>query len=449
MSGTPDPARAGTDAPARTSVPPPHRLLGAPILPSIARLAAPGVVSAVFQTSVSIADTFFVGRLGTEALAGLALVFPMAMLLQMTSSGAMGGGVASAIARNLGGGRHDAARLLVVQALAIAVTLGCLFTLVMLGGGSGLYALLGGRGAVLVWLANTFAAMLRGSGNTLLPSVALSVGSLVHVPLSGALTLGWGPFPQLGIRGAAFAYLGGFGVSAVLMALILSRGALRPRAGDWRLQWSSLRDILRVGAVSSLSSIQNVAASVLLTGFVGAYGAASLAGYGVGVRMELLQFPVLFAIGQALLASVGVHVGAGQGERAKRIAWTGVALAMAVSATLGLSAALFPGAWMRVFSEDPAVIEAGSAYLRIVGPFYPLMAVGMVLYFASQGAGRVVAPVLAGTARLLVVIVGGVLVTALSGPPAGLFAVVALGFVTHGLLTAWAVRRTPWGAPRV
>ena len=384
MSSTPDPAHAGTDAPARTSVPPPHRLLGAPILPTIARLAAPGVVSAVFQTSVSIADTFFVGRLGTEALAGLALVFPMAMLLQMTSSGAMGGGVASAIARNLGGGRHDAARLLVVQALAIAVTLGCLFTLVMLGGGSGLYALLGGRGAVLshalaysqlvfggavlVWLANTFAAMLRGSGNTLLPSVALSVGSLVHVPLSGALTLGWGPFPQLGIRGAAFAYLGGFGVSAVLMALILSRGALRPRAGDWRLQWSSLRDILRVGAVSSLSSIQNVAASVLLTGFVGAYGAASLAGYGVGVRMELLQFPVLFAIGQALLASVGVHVGAGQGERAKRIAWTGVALAMAVSATLGLSAALFPGAWMRVFSEDPAVIEAGSAYLRIVGP---------------------------------------------------------------------------------
>ncbi len=443
-----------------------HRLLGAPILPTIARLAAPGIASAVFQTSVSIADILFVSRLGTDALAGLALVFPMVMLLQMTSGGAMGGGVASAFARSLGAGRPDMARRLVVQALAIATGAGLLTTLLMLTVGKSLYGLLGGHGemlrhalaysgllfcgAVLVWLVNTLAAMLRGSGNTLLPSLALSAGALVQVPLSGALTLGWGPFPRLGIQGPAIAYLCGFTVAGTVMALALSRGRGGPRAGDWQLQRNMLREILRVGAISSVSSVQTVLSSVILTGFVGSYGAAALAGYGVGLRMELLQIPILFSIGQALLASVGVHVGAGQAERAKRIAWTGVALAVAWSSLVGLSAALFPTAWMSVFSSDPAVVATGSQYLRIVAPFYPLLGVSMVLYFASQGAGHIVLPVLSGTVRLLVVIGGGVLVSLLAGPLAAVFTVISLGIATHALLTTWAVYRTPWtpGAER-
>src|SRR5258706_16245166 len=108
-------------------------LLHAPILPTLARLAAPGMALALFQTAVSVADTHFIGRLGTDALAGLALVFPMLMLLQMTSAGAMGGGVSSAIARALGAGNRDAARTLVAHALIIGVGGGLVFTLLLLG----------------------------------------------------------------------------------------------------------------------------------------------------------------------------------------------------------------------------------------------------------------------------------------------------------------------------
>src|SRR6476646_9925940 len=171
-------------------------LLSAPIAPTLARLAAPGIVLALFQTAVSVGDTYFVGRLGTDSLAGLALVFPMVMLLQMTSAGAMGGGVSSAVARSLGAGNPDAARKLVVHALVIAVCGGLVFTLLLLGLGRGLYSLLGGRdeslaqalayshvlfgGAVLVWLANTLASLLRGSGNTLAPALALAGAALVQ-----------------------------------------------------------------------------------------------------------------------------------------------------------------------------------------------------------------------------------------------------------------------------
>ncbi|HEX7384994.1 MAG TPA: MATE family efflux transporter, partial [Burkholderiaceae bacterium] len=190
-------------------------LLAAPIAPTLARLAAPGIVLALFQTAVSVADTYYVGRLGTESLAGLALVFPMVMLLQMTSAGAMGGGVSSAVARALGAGHRDSARTLVVHGLAIGIGGGLAFTLLLLVFGRDLYRLLGGRGesleqalaysdllfsgAVLVWLANTLASVLRGSGNTLTPALAFAGAALVQIPLSGALTLGWGPFPRLGI----------------------------------------------------------------------------------------------------------------------------------------------------------------------------------------------------------------------------------------------------------
>jgi putative MATE family efflux protein len=437
-----------------------QRLLEAPVLAAIARLAAPGLALAAFQSAASIADTHFVGRLGTDALAGLALVFPLVMLLQMTSAGAMGGGVSSAVARALGGGDEAAARRLVAHALVIALAVGLGFTVLFLFLGKPLYGLLGGAGraleqaiaysdvlfagAALVWLANTFAAALRGSGNTALPAAVLTATALLQIGLSGALTLGWAPFPALGIRGTAAAYIGAFGLAAVAMGASLWAGALRPRAGDWRLEWRLFREILRVGALSSLSSLQTVLTAVVLTGCVGAFGTAALAGYGVGVRLELLQVPIVFAIGQALVVLVGTNIGAGRIERAKRIAWAGTAAAMAVSLAIGLAAALAPAVWIRIFSDDPGVLAAGSLYLRIVAPLYPLFAAGMALYFAAQGAGRVGLPILAGTARLVVVVGGGLVLTAASAPLAALFAVVACGIALYGALSAAAIRKTTW-----
>jgi putative MATE family efflux protein len=444
-------------APSRT-----ERLLEAPIVPTILRFAAPGLLLVVFQSSVSISDTHFVGRLGTEPLAGLALVFPLLMLLQMMSAGAMGGGVSSAIARALGGGHGHMARALAVHATVIALAMGAVFTLLLLTAGSSIYVLLGGHGAsleaalaysdiifagsALVWLANTFASVLRGSGNMIIPAVSLSGAALLHIPLSASLTLGLGPFPRLGIAGAAVAYVAASGFAAALNLgyLLRPRSSLRPRREDFRLEWRLFREILRVGLLSMASSFQTVLTAVLLTGFVGRFGTAALAGYGVGVRLELLQVPLVFAIGQAMVALVGTHIGAGRTERAKQIAFTGSAMAAGICLVIGTTVAIAPDAWVKLFSNDPAVLAASASYLRIVGPFYAFLGLGIALYFASQGAGRVLMPMLAASVRLALVIVGGFSLVAAQAPLAAMFALVAGAMAVYGGLTGWWVLRSDW-----
>ena len=440
-----------------------ERLLAAPILPTLLRLSAPGALLVVFQSMISIGDTWFVSRLGTVPLAGLALVFPLLMLLQMTSAGAMGGGVSSAIARALGAGDLVTVRRLVVHALAIALALGIAFTLLLRGFGRPVYRLLGAQdatigyavaysnvvfgGAILVWLANTLASALRGTGNMLLPALTLSAATLVHVPLSGSLVLGLGPLPQLGIAGAGVAYVTTFGLSALAMTFAVFRGAslLRPRAGDFRLERRLFREILRVGGISVASAAQTVLTTVVLTGFVGRFGAAALAGYGVGLRLELLQIPLVFAVGQAMVALVGTHVGAGRALRAKKIAFAGGGLAAGVSLAIGVTVTIVPQAWMGLFSTDAAVLDAGARYLRTVGLCYPFLAVGIALYFASQGAGQVLWPVLAGTARLAIVVAGGSAVLAAGAGLQSVFAVIAIAMLIFGALTALAVTRAVWG----
>jgi putative MATE family efflux protein len=434
------------------------RLLNAPIVPTLVRLSAPGLLLVAFQSMIAIGDTYFVGLLGTGPLAGLALVFPLVMLLQMTSAGAMGGGVSSAISRALGAGDARRARRLVVHALVIAAAMGIAFTLLVLLFGPAMYGLLGGEGdslraalaysntlfagAIVVWAANTLSSVLRGTGNMMLPAATLVGAAIVHVPLSACLVLGIGPLPQLGIAGAAVAYITAFGVATAVMAAVVFRraSALRPQGADFRLEWPLFREILRVGALSVLNAVQTVFTAVVLTGLVGRYGAAALAGYGVGLRLELLQIPLVFAIGQALVVLVGIHVGAGQGERARRIAWVGAGLAAWVSLLIGIVVSLFPLAWVSLFSGDPAVLESGARYLRTVAPFYPFLAAGIALYFASQGAGSVLWPFLAGSARLAIVLAGGFLVGSLQG----IFAVIAFATAAYGALTIWFVARTRW-----
>ena len=299
-------------------------------------------------------------------------------------------------------------------------------------------------GAVLVWIANTLASVLRGSGNTLAPALALAGAAADADPAFRRVDARLGPVPAVGHRRN-----GGLLRSRVRAGELRHGGA----GLDWRAAAAAqalaarrrlFRDILRVGAISSISALQTVLTAVILTGFVARFGTAALAGYGVGVRLELLQIPIVFAIGQALVVMVGTNIGAGQAARAKRIAWTGTAAAMLVCLAIGWTVAAYPPLWIRIFSDDAAVLEIGSLYMRVVAPFYPFLGAAVALYFASQGSGQVLMPVLAGTARLLLVAAGGVLVMQLGGPLAALFAVIALGLAVFGGLTGYVVHKARW-----
>lgn len=439
-----------------------RRLLEAPIVPTLLRLAAPNVVVMVAQASVGLIETFFVGKLGTDALAGMALVFPIVMLMQMTSAGAMGGGIASSIARALGARRRDDADALVLHAIAIAVGFGLLFMLAMLLGGRWLFTLMGGTGAsleaaliyshvafagaVLVWLFNSLAAVVRGTGNMAVPAKVTVAGVAVLIPLSPLLIFGWGPIPGLGIAGGAVAllvyYLGG--TLALWIYLQSPRSLLKPSWAKVHFRWPLFRDILRIGLVGAVSTVATNLSIGIATALTGHFGPGAIAGYGTASRLEYLLVPLVFGLGAPLVAMVGTCIGAGQRERALRATWAGAAIAFALSGAIGLAAALFPRPWLLLFGNDPAMLEAGSQYLRAVGPFYGFFGVGLVLYFASQGAGRLLWPVLGNLARLIVAGVGGWLALRWGGDLLHVFAVQGVALVVYGVVIASAIAGGAW-----
>ncbi len=225
-------------------------LIEGPIAATLIRLAAPNVLVMLAQTSVGLVETYFIGKLGTDPLAGVALVFPLLMLMQMMSAGAMGGGISSAIARALGAGRRADADALAFHALVIALLFGLTFTVALLLGGRWLYTAMGGSGAsldaaltysgvvfsgaILVWLFNSLANVIRGTGNMAVPALVTVIGVVVLIPLSPCLIFGFGPLPRLGVAGGAVAVLIYYAVGSVALAAYLRSGRSIVRLSPFR-----------------------------------------------------------------------------------------------------------------------------------------------------------------------------------------------------------------------
>jgi putative MATE family efflux protein len=440
-----------------------RRLLEAPVAPTLLRLAVPNVLVMVLQAVVTTLDAVYVGWLGPSALAGVSLVYPLVMLMQTMSAGGMGGGIASAVARALGAGRRAEAQALAAHAVVIALVMAALFTTGLLLGGPVIYRAIGGTGpaleaalaysrvifggAVVVWLLNTLASIVRGTGTMALPAAVMAGSAIVYVALAPALVLGWGPVPRLGVAGTATANLTAFGLATVVLAAYLCspRSILRLSLRGLRLRRAYFWEILRVGGPGSLNTILTNLTIVLMTGLVGPFGTPALAGYGMGARLEYLQIPLVFGMGAALVAMVGTNVGAGQIARAERVAWIGAGLAAGVTAAIGLLAAVVPHAWLGLFTTDPEAQAVGAIYLTIVGPAYGFFGLGLALYFASQGAGRLAWPLTAGFARLTLAAAGGWLAGyGLGWGLPGIFAAMALALVVFGTTTAVAVKLGAW-----
>jgi Na+-driven multidrug efflux pump len=203
-------------------------------------------------------------------------------------------------------------------------------------------------------------------------------------------------------------------------------------------------EILRVGAVAALITVGTNLTIGIATGLVGQFGPAAIAGYGTGSRIEYLMIPLVFGLGGPLVVMVGTSIGAAQRARAMRTAWVGAAVAASLCETIGLFAAVFPKAWLSLFDTDPAMLDAGSRYLQTVGPTFGLFGLGMALYFASQGAGRLMWPLVANLTRLTIAAGGGLLALRWSGDVSDVFAAQGLALATFGLITAAGVCGGAW-----
>ncbi len=376
------------------------------------------------------------------------------------STGAMGGGVVSAVSRALGASRTAEASSLVLHAMLIATGFGLLFAVgVAAGAGPMLRAVAGheaaahavpyalalfGLGAVPAWWANTLASVLRGGGRHALAARVLAAAWLALPLLTWLLAEPAG----FGLAGLGLAFALCFWLAAALMYRVVHRGGAGFRP-DWQQRPSTglFVRILSVGAVASALALVANLATVAVMAQLRHLGPVTVAGYGIAARLEFLVVPLAFGVGSALTALVGGRVGAGDWATARRIAWLGAGLAGAATGLIGAVVAALPVRFAGLFTDDAAVVAVAAAALRYTGPAFGAFGLGMALYFAAMGAGRMAAPVAAGLARLLVASVGGwCLANWAAMGVDGNFLAVALGISALGLVNALGVRGTLWRA---
>jgi len=455
ISSTPVTKAAARQPASRTKL-----LLEGPILPTLLRLSAPNILNLLAFVGVIVFDGFFLGRIGTDALAGASLAFPFVMLVLQTTNSGMGAGVSSAVARALGACKRGRADEIVFHAFLLALALGAIFSIVMLLAAPFMFQWMGGRdkmladalsyanvalgGAVCITVLNLLGNAVRGTGNMSLHAGVLVGCVIAHIAMSPALIFGWGPNPALGPAGAGWGLVIPFAAGSLIMIAYLrsTHSIVRLNFRGMAPRWEIFADILKVGVPGLVNTAITNLSVVVLTGIAGQFGPQAAIGYAMGARLEYIMQPVAFGFGTAIVAMVGTNWGAGQYDRARRIAWTGAITTAIVCGTIGLIVSLQPGLWIGLFSDDAEVARYGALYLRIVGPAYLCFGLGLGLFFVSQGFGRGVAAMNANAVRLVASAGAGLAaVYVLDLGVAGFCAAVAAGFCLYALLLVYAVLR--------
>ena len=462
MTDRNSPIAAASSPTARQAVPPAaaartKMLLEGPILPTLLRLAAPNILNLLAFAGVITFDGFFLGRIGTNALAGASLAFPWVMMVLQTTNSGMGVGVSSAVARALGAGRRDRADALVFHAFLLALAIAAIFSTAFLSGAPFLFRWMGGQGemladalsyanvalggAVCICVLNLLGNAVRGTGNMNLPASVLIGCVLVHIAISPVLIFGLGPLPALGPAGAGWGLIIPFaGGSIVMICYLRSRAIVRLNFRGVAPRWELFTDILKVGVPGLLNTAITNLSVVVLTGIAGQMGRDAAVGYAMGARLEYILQPIAFGFGTALVAMIGTNWGAAQYRRSREIAWTGAMTVAAVCGTIGLIVAWQPSLWINLFSSDARVAQLGTLYLRIVGPAYLCFGLGLGLFFVMQGVGRGVVAMNANAVRMLSSAgLGLIAVYWLELGVAGFFAAIAAGFCVYAALLVHAV----------
>jgi Na+-driven multidrug efflux pump len=223
------------------------------------------------------------------------------------------------------------------------------------------------------------------------------------------------------------------------------RARVVPKLRGLRIRWAMFFDILKVGAIACFSPLQSVLSVSIFTHMLARFGTEVLAGYGIGARLEFLLTSIAFAVGIASVPMVGMAIGAGKIARARRIAWIAGTVTFLTMGAIGTLAAIFPDLWVNIFTSDPSVRATSHQYLTTAAPMYAFIGLSLSMYFSSQGAAKVIGPVLAQTARLIFIAVGGWWLSTHDAAAGSFFVLAASSMVMLGVLSSASVVLTRWG----
>jgi len=387
--------------------------------------AVPSLIQMLVQNAVAVIEILFLSRLGTDALAGISAVSPLATLLIGITTVGMGGAVSSAVAQSLGAGKSSEADALAVHAILLSLIFGAASAAILIGLGPQIYGALGGKGeslqealaysnivfggSVSLWLLGSLTGIVRGMGDMKSAAWITVFRAVAALPLFLILIFGWGPIPRFGIIGAAIAMLTyyTFGVIGMVAHLQSARSTVHLTLSGLRPQRHLFYRILKVASLSSVQILVTSIALIAITAFVARFGVEALAGYGLASRLELLIYSLVLALGVGTTTMVGICVGAGLVERARRVTLVSCVLAAAIFGTAGLAVAV-SGRWIvEQFTHAEEVVLAASGYFYVTGFVYSFMAVSVMLFSAYQGWGRATVPLSTSLLRVAVVLLGG------------------------------------------
>jgi putative MATE family efflux protein len=428
------------------------------ILRGIFGLTGPMLAAAVLQNLQSVIDLFWVGRLGPESIAGVAIggvvltmLFPLIMGTSL--------GTVALVSRSVGGGRYDEASEITGNSLVLAIMTGAIMGAIgwvfteplcrILGASPGIaekgteFLEIMFLGSFTVFVLFTANSAIQGAGNAFTPMVVMILANVLNIVLAPIFIFGLLGMPRMEVMGAALATVLAQLLAAAIVVVRLEKGVagLRVREKDWTISGPITMRLIRVGIPSTGQMLSRSLMAFALMKIVSACGTAAQAAFGIVVRFDMILMMPAFALGNATAAMVGQNLGAGKPDRAVRVAWVAAGLGMAVMAVAALLLFTFAPQLVWCFSRNSReVIEIGTAYLRTVSPFMVAGAAAIVLGRALQGAGDATPPMIITIISLWCLQVPLAVYWSRTWHPAtqGIWWACAVTTLAHGLLmTAW------------
>lgn len=375
------------------------------ISPKMIKLAAPLVAGNILQTVYNLVDMFWVGKLGAADVAAVSIVFPTAWVLISMAMGITIAG-AALVSQWTGANEPEKAAFAAAQMLVLATVVATGLASLAYMGRFALMAFLGATGelfdptlaylSIIFWSVPftfvffSFQSALRGVGDTMRPMYLVIASNILNMVLDPLMIFGVGPFPELGVAGAAWATLISRAIVAFVGVWILfwPGGAITLKLRQLIPHWPTQYQLLEVGIPGGIDGAARSFSAVAIVAMVTRFGPVATAAYGIGIRVMSLVWTISGAIGQAAAVGVGQNLGAEQPKRAERVAWVGTAGALIVVGGLGLIAVIFAPAIVAIFVNTEDVIGEGTSFLRISGWGFGLAGALMVIQGAFQGAGR-------------------------------------------------------------
>jgi putative MATE family efflux protein len=435
---------------------------------AIVLLAIPMVLEMAMESIFAVVDVFWVSRLGPDAVATVGLTESMLTLVYTAAMG-LSIGVAAVVARRIGERRPEAAAEAAVQGIALGLAVAALVAGLGVALAPRLLAIMGASptvtaigvgytrmmlgGSATVFLLFLINAIFRGAGDAAVAMRVLWLANAINIVLGPCLIFGLGPFPRLGVTGAAVATTIGRGTGVLYQLYSLTRGDARVTVGrrDLTLRPAVMATLLRLSGSATFQVLVGTASYIGLVRIMSTFGSAALAGYTIAIRILVFALLPSWGLSNAAATMVGQSLGAGKPERAERAAWLAGGYNMVVLGTVGLLFIVLAGPIVGLFTHDPVALPTGAVGLRTMSYGFVFYALGMVLTQAFNGAGDTWTPTFIsfGCFWLWEIPLAYVLARVRDYGPQGVFIAITVAYSSLALVSVVLFKRGRWKVRRV